>query len=67
VERAPYSIRCEYCDEIVVGQNEDDLVLNMQRHRRQRHDMPSTEDEVREQIREASSPPGSRMTGGPYR
>lgn len=53
------SVRCEHCGQMVSGKDEDELVMNLREHNRQRHDIETPEQEAREKVREST-----RQRGG---
>lgn len=48
------SVRCEHCGQMVSGRDEEQLVQNIRDHNRQMHDIETSEQEAREQVREST-------------
>lgn len=54
------SVRCEHCGQMVSGRDEEQLVQNIRDHNRQMHDIETSEQEAREQVRESTRVRGGR-------
>lgn len=54
------SVRCELCGQMISGRDEEQLVLNLQDHNRQMHNLETSEREAREKVRESARERGAR-------
>lgn len=54
------TVRCEHCGQMISGRDEEQLVLNLQDHNRQMHNLETSEQEAREKVRESAREHGTR-------